>query len=238
MKISVCLATYNGEKYIYKQIESIISQLGKNDEIIISDDSSNDKTIEIIKTFKDERIRIFCDNTFFSPIYNIENAIKNASGEIIVLSDQDDIWLDNKIQIINDRFRKNQTRPLTLVLDGIIIDEDGKVLAPSIFEWLRSGKGLIKNIVKNTYMGCCMAFSRDLLKKILPFPRGIPMHDVWIGLVSELYGRVEFVAEKTLLYRKHGMNKSFQKVSLCQKIKWRWVLIWNLLIKAKKTPFP
>lgn len=90
--ISVCMPTYNGEKFIRIQLESILSQLGNDDEIVISDDSSTDKTVEITKSFNDSRIHLLENNTFHSPIYNLENALKNAKGDFIFLSDQDDEW--------------------------------------------------------------------------------------------------------------------------------------------------
>ncbi len=232
MKISVCLASYNGEKFIFEQIDSIISQLDEKDELIISDDSSSDNTLSIIENFKDLRIRVFPNNKYYNPIYNFENALKQATGDVIVLSDQDDIWLNNKLGVIRECFQKKSVKNYVLVLDGQVIDESGVVIQESIFETLHSGKGLIKNLITNTYMGCCMAFSRDLLKKVLPFPKGIPMHDSWIGLLSELYGVVEFIPEKTIRYRRHSVNQSLQGFGFSQQIKWRLALIFNLLIRV------
>ena len=95
-KISVCMTTYNGENHIAEQLESILKQLNGNDELIISDDGSSDKTIEIINEFKDTRIRLFL-NSFRNIILNFEFALSKATGSIIFLSDQDDIWYDNKV---------------------------------------------------------------------------------------------------------------------------------------------
>jgi glycosyltransferase involved in cell wall biosynthesis len=229
MKISVCLASYNGEKYIAEQINSILRQLDDRDELIISDDSSTDKTLSIIKGFNDSRIKLFPGNTFYNPVYNFENALKQSAGEVIVLSDQDDIWLENKLPVIRQRFKNKPSKIYTIVLDGQIIDENGKVIEESIFETLGSGKGIIKNLFKNTYMGSCMAFPRDLLEKVLPFPKGIPMHDSWIGLLSELYGVVEFVPVKTIQYRRHSVNQSLQGFSFSQQIRWRYALIGKLI---------
>ena len=89
--ISVCMATYNGEKYIEEQLKSILSQLGENDEVIVSDDSSTDNTLAIVESFNDVRIKIFPNNKFHSPIFNFENALKQATGDYIFLSDQDDV---------------------------------------------------------------------------------------------------------------------------------------------------
>ncbi|EGF56173.1 glycosyltransferase, group 2 family protein [Bacteroides fluxus YIT 12057] len=95
--ISVCIATYNGEKFIKEQLDSILHQLSDEDEIIISDDSSTDATLDIIKKYLDKRIVIIDNQKFHSPVYNFENAIKQAKGDYIFLADQDDVWLPHKI---------------------------------------------------------------------------------------------------------------------------------------------
>jgi glycosyltransferase involved in cell wall biosynthesis len=224
MKISVCLASYNGEKFIGDQIESIVRQLGERDELIISDDSSSDNTLSIIHNFQDPRIHIFT-NKSYNPIFNFENAIRNSTGEVIVLSDQDDIWIENKLAIIREHFKNNLSKIHTVVLDGYVIDELGTISRESIFKWLASGKGIIKNIRKNTYMGCCMAFSRGLIEIAFPFPKRISMHDVWLGLLSEIFGTVEFIPLKTIKYRIHETNRSLQDFTLSQRIVWRCFLI-------------
>jgi len=98
-RISVCMATYNGEKYIYDQLQSILTQLSENDEVIISDNYSSDKTIEIIELFNDPRIKIYFLKKGKS-IKNFENALLHASRDYIFLADQDDIWLPGKVQIM------------------------------------------------------------------------------------------------------------------------------------------
>jgi len=234
MKLSVCLASYNGERYLAEQLESIIKQLDETDELIISDDSSTDGTLGIIKSFLDKRVRVFPGNTFYNPIYNFENALKQTTGEVIVLSDQDDVWLDRKLEIIRHRFQNKPTRIYMVVLDGHIIDETGAIIRDSIFETLDSGKGFLRNLKHNTYMGCCLAFSRDLLDIALPFPKQIPMHDSWLGFLSELFGVVEFVPEKTISYRKHQVNRSLQGFDLSQRIRWRYFLLFNLFKRLLK----
>lgn len=197
------MATRNGEKYLMRQLESILPQIGHDDEIIVSDDSSTDGTVKIIKDLKDARIRLLEHNAYFNPIFNFENALRRATKKIIVLSDQDDIWMDSKIAVIRKEFADHQAGIKLIVLDGMIVDEYENVLYGSIFSRMHSGHGLIKNIYANTYMGCCMAFSRDLLEIALPFPKNIPMHDMWLGLLAELFGTVEFLHEKTIQYRRH-----------------------------------
>ena len=232
--ISVCMATYNGEKYIRDQLQSILTQLSENDEVIISDDSSTDQTINIIQDLNDDRIILLENQKFNSPIYNFENALKFASGDIIFLSDQDDIWKAGKVKIM-----KNYIKNYNLVLsDAEIIDGEGRILEESFYKINRSKGGIIRNIVKNSYLGCTMAFNRKILNKILPFPKDLPMHDWWIGLISEMYGKVYFLEDKLISYRRHENNAtktgSKSNYNLFQKIKFRYILFKNLFIKKIK----
>ncbi|KAF0218730.1 MAG: family 2 glycosyl [Geobacteraceae bacterium] len=232
--ISVCMATYNGERYVRRQLESILTQLGPDDEVVISDDSSTDKTVAIIKDFHDPRIRLYENNTFHSPIFNFENALTKATGDIIVLSDQDDVWLDNKVAVIREKFAARPHRFYLIALDGYVVDADEAVIGDSIFGRLNAGPGFFKNIFDNRYPGCCLAFSRELLSVALPFPKRIPMHDMWLGQLCELMGKTEFVPVKTIKYRKHGASLTDFRIRFMPwtQIKRRWFLAYHLLKRA------
>ena len=230
MKISVCMATFNGDKYINEQIFSILNQLRKEDELIISDDGSSDSTVRILKGYNDKRIALFENNRSRSPVLNFNNAISHAKGDIIVLADQDDVWLENKIPVILDVFSRNERSKLTIVMDCVVVDSEKKVINESLFEYLKSGNGFIKNLLRNTYLGCNMAFSKTIKEQILPIPPNISMHDIWIGLMSELIGNVLFIPEKTILFRRHDANFTPKFNPLSTKIRWRLGLI-NAIIK-------
>jgi glycosyltransferase involved in cell wall biosynthesis len=222
MKISVCIATYNGEKYILDQLHSILPQLGPNDEVIISDDSSTDSTIELVKSLKETRIKIFAHNHYRNPVYNFQHALRQAKGEYIFLSDQDDLWLDGKVDAVMKALEKADV----VVTDCKIVDDNLNVLTESYFKFRKSGKGLLRNLYSNKYLGCCMAFHRKILDKALPFPPKLPMHDIWLGFISELFYKSVFLNEPYILHRRHLANTSsvFQKsdASLIEKISFRW----------------
>jgi len=232
VKISVCIATYNGEKYIKEQLVSILSQLNEKDEVIISDDSSTDKTISIINSFNDERIIIYQHQKFKSAIFNFENSLKYATGDYIFLADQDDVWMINKVETIKEFL---DTYDLVLS-DANIIDSEGKVINDSFYLLNSSNNGLLSNIVKNSYLGCTMAFNRKILEKVLPFPKDIPMHDWWIGLIAEVYGKTFFIKDKLISYRRHGNNISYagekSKYSFYRKIIFRLLMIKILMKKV------
>lgn len=220
-KISVCIPTYNGEKYIEKQLKSILTQLRNYDEVIISDDSSTDSTLATVKKMNDIRIKIYSNNTFHSPIFNLENAIKKATGDYIFLSDQDDIWHPDKVKTMLSYLQDYNT----VVSDCFIINESDEIIEESFFALNESRKGLIKNFIKNSYLGCCMAFDRKILQASLPFPRHIAMHDIWLGIISEIVGNPIFINSKLLYYRRHLNNFSptaeKSKFSLIFKIRYR-----------------
>ncbi|MHC5183447.1 MAG: glycosyltransferase family 2 protein [Planctomycetota bacterium] len=228
-KISVCMATYNGADYIKPQIDSILSQLSKQDELIISDDSSTDATVEIIKQIDDSRIRLLRGSTARNPIFNFENALKQATGDIIFLADQDDVWLPDKVRVMTEELQNCDL----VVSDARIIDETGKVDPRSFYAAMHSGPGLLKNICKNTFLGCCMAFRAEVLAWALPFPKDVPMHDMWLGLVAEMFGTTRFCPQVLMHYRRHAENASStldpSPFSLSEKLRFRWILIKCLL---------
>jgi glycosyltransferase involved in cell wall biosynthesis len=230
------MATYNGERFLRRQMETILPQLGDGDELVISDDSSTDSTPTLLAEYAaaDPRIRLFTGNTFRSPVFNFEFALRQARGEIIVLADQDDVWLDNKLATVCDLFARQQARPYLVVLDAQVVNEAGEELYPSVLGRLNAGPGLLKNLYDNRYLGCCMAFSRDLLARALPFPRLIPMHDMWLGQLCERIGTTAFVPEITMQYRKHGASLTDFTIEFrpWTQIKRRVVLAWNLLCRS------
>lgn len=229
--ISVCIATYNGEKYIKQQLDSILNQIDIDDEVIVSDDYSTDATVEIIKSFSDSRIVIF-ENTGKGLLQNFENAISKSRGDYIFLSDQDDIWAENKVQICLEDFKKGYELILS---DCKIFDSETKeIVEESFFKFNNSKKGIINNLIRNSYIGCCMAFSSRLKDKALPFPETIAMHDSWIGLLGEIYFKVKFNDNKLINYRKHSSNASFTAVgeseySILKKLSFRFNTVFNLL---------
>lgn len=202
--ISVCMTTFNGARHLAAQMESVLSQLGAEDELIIADDCSSDGTLNIISGWGDRRIRLLRGTRQLGVVSNFERALVAARGDFIFLCDQDDIWLPNKRAV----FMQALCSVDLVVSDCCVTDEALNVRQSSFFELRESGPGTLRNLWRNSYLGCCMAFSRQLLDRALPFPAGLPMHDTWIGLISNATGTVCFRPEVTLLYRRHGGNLS------------------------------
>jgi glycosyltransferase involved in cell wall biosynthesis len=234
--ISVCIPTYNGQEYIAQQIESILRQLEAEDEIVISDDNSTDSTIEIIKTLNDNRIKIYYNNGKNGVINNIENALKKCKGDYIFLSDQDDVWLENKVSVCMHALQK----AAFVVSDCHIVNQKLEIVHDSFYKTNKSHKNKWLALLRNPYLGCCLAFQRSILERALPFPNNTPMHDIWLGNVAAFFYTLTFVDDKLILYRRHGNNASTSseptKASAFKMIMYRAPLFWGLLkIQLKKT---
>ena len=226
--ISVCLASYNGEKFIQEQLRSILCQLADNDEVVVSDDGSRDKTVSIIQQFNDRRIRLFCDARKKGAGQNFDRALRQAKGELIFLADQDDVWEKEKIITMQAYLAEHDLA----VSDCSVIDLHGNALHESFFERRRSGPGILKNLWQNTYMGCCMAFTRKILNAAVPLPQNVPMHDWWLGMVAEIVGTTVFCPEKLVRYRRHENNETpfagNGRLGVMQQLRFRKNLAWHL----------
>lgn len=204
--ISVCMAAYNGEKYIREQLDSILSQLGENDEVVISDDGSKDGTRAVIESVGDKRIRYVENQGKHGFTHNFENALRHAKGDYIFLSDQDDIWVKNKVERVMQSLQHHHL----VIHDCKTVNNDMIVLQESRFDFFHIKGGFFHHLIKSRYLGCCMAFDRTLLNKALPFPKNDALveHDIWIAAVGLLYFKTELLREQLILYRRHGNNVS------------------------------
>lgn len=232
--ISVCMATYNGGKYLREQIDSILCQLKDEDELIISDDYSKDNTVEIIKSYDDKRIKFFFNEGKKGVTHNFENALKRAKGDIIFLSDQDDIWLPNKIEEQSNYLLNNNYDCVTC--NCSLTDSNLNVIrkayytttSPIDVTWLM-------NWVKNLWLGACMCFTKDTLQHALPFPSKAVTHDFWLALFFQMKFRCGYCPKVLQLYRRHNSTVSFaggkSNNPLMYRIKYRLYILPFLLKK-------
>ncbi len=229
--ISVCLATYNGEKYLREQIDSILCQLSENDELVISDDGSKDQTIDIIKSYNDKRIHLYQNQGEHGVVSNFENALSKASGDYIFLSDQDDVWMENKVETCIGLLNNFDL----VVHNAKIVNGNCESIGKDFFSLRDSKGGFWTNIYKNRFVGCCMSFKRSLLNYVLPFPSKILWHDMWIGLIAEKHFKVYFTPTTLIMFRRHGDNTSQtaekSNFSFGQKISYRFWMIYYCLFR-------
>lgn len=229
--ISVAVVSYNGEKYIGEQLDTILMNLGPEDEIVVSDDGSTDSTRQLLAEYQKRYPQMkVIEGPGQGVISNVENALKACSGDFIFLSDQDDRWMPDKVERVMAVFEREQA--VLVVHDARVADSAcQEALMPSFFAYRGSGKGAWKNIIKNTYMGCCMAFRREALEAFLPIPTDIQMHDQWIGVQCDLrFHRTVFLPEPLICYRRHEGNVSdFSRNSVWKMVRNRCVFVRRLL---------
>ncbi|MBR4278742.1 MAG: glycosyltransferase family 2 protein, partial [Clostridia bacterium] len=242
MRISVALASYNGEKYIKEQLQSILDQTIPVDEIIVSDDGSKDSTVEIVKSFNDPRIILLQDNVNHGYTGNFEHALKHTTGDIIFLSDQDDVWIPNKVERHLSVFESNPDVGL-IISDGIIIDKDGvessEMLALNAFNAtidVKSTGILSRTEYLSTAAIVCLAngmalcVTKNALDKALPFPDCTIAHDHFICFTALNLFKVYYLYEPLVKYRIHGENVSVQtkNISFIKRLKRSTLRSYNL----------
>lgn len=237
-KISVCIATHNGATFIIEQLKSILCQLDMGDEIIISDDGSKDLTLDIITQMNDPRIKIIhlsdnkkIKNKFASYYYasaNFMNALSHSEGDYIFLSDQDDIWYENKIKECLTALRH-----CDIVSHNFsIIDERGLLIKYKYLENYDVTPWKVRLLLKTPYRGCCLAFRRNVLKTSLPYPKKLFLHDFWIGYNAAIKGyKYKYIDLPLIKYRRHNNNVSdlSSHNNLIFKISYRLTLLLQIL---------
>ncbi|MGJ7910701.1 glycosyltransferase family 2 protein [Neobacillus sp. LXY-1] len=223
MMLSVCMATYNGEPFIVRQLDSVLKQLSPNDEVIIVDDGSKDRTIPLIKETYGDRVQVYVNEKNVGAIKSFEKAISLAKGDILFLCDQDDVWEDRKVSEIVRAFEDPGT---TLVVhDASVVDGHLKVIDPSWNHYNANNinQGIVGNIIKNAFTGAMMAIRKELVSDILPFPPSIEMHDQWIALVCMMKKqKITYIDQPLMKYVRHGGNVTgMKKRSLSSQLKGR-----------------
>lgn len=237
--ISVCMATFNGERYLKEQLDSILNQLGEKDELIVSDDGSGDNTQEIVHAYQDKRIRFF-HNPHNGIANNFENALSKAQGKYIFLADQDDVWLPGKLDKMV-KFLDKEGLDMAMC-NCALVDQELKIMKSPHFnaQWPMKRR-LLSNLYKNAWLGCCMAFRSSVLKATMPFPRGLAAHDLWLALYAQWHFRTGYLDEVLVWYRRHDNTVSFtgsvSTNSLSYKLKYRLHLLYHLISRSLKNSF-
>lgn len=237
MKVSIAIAVYNGEKYLCEQIDSILIQLSEFDELVISFDDSTDNSFSILEAYaqKDNRIKVHRNRYKHGVVKNFQNAIEHCSGDIIFLSDQDDVWMPNKIETV---LREFDDPCITVVFhDAKLTDAELNVKHESTFQ-LRGGarESAIGNLIRLSYIGCCMAFRAEYKPVIIPIPTIYRSHDWWIGtLLACGKTKIKAIHQPLIYHRDHDNNATPKKrPSLYYQLQVRWIIIKNIILRYKR----
>ena len=204
--ISVVMAVHNGRRYLDEQMRSILDQLHEDDELVVIDDASGDDSVAKIQALADSRLKLHRNPVNLGIRATFERGFAQARHEIVFLSDQDDVWIKGKRDALVAAFHDDPA-VLVVLSDSELIDADGALIAPS-FMATRGGfhGSWWSTLVRNRYLGCSMAVRRRLFDVALPVPAWAPMHDMWLGAIGSIVGKVVYLPAVYLRYRRHGSN--------------------------------
>ncbi len=214
-KVAILLSTYNGEKYLKHQLDSLYNQTYRNFTILARDDGSIDNSLDILKAYA---IEVIPQGKNLGPLGSfsalLEYAInKNTDSQYFMFCDQDDVWKEEKIEKTLIKMRELESKfgdiPLLVHTDLEVVDEDLETLDKSFwhFEQINPGmNGFNRLLMQNTITGCTVMINRKLVELAMPIPDGAIMHDWWLGLVASQFGKIGFVDEPLIKYRQHSAN--------------------------------
>lgn len=227
--VRIIMATYNGEKYVREQIESILANTYTAWKMTICDDCSTDGTVSILKEYEEkykDKIEVKCNNKNIGVVKNFLTAIKECDDDYIMLCDQDDVWRDTKIENAVRRMLSeelngeerifNQKRkpaaeciPVVYFSDATVVDEELNTINSSFHKSSNldiTKLDLSHMLMENKVIGCTMMFNKAVKNKITKLPNDIKMHDWWIALIGAAFGKIVYSKRKTVLYRQHNEN--------------------------------
>lgn len=218
-KVSILISTYNGEKYLKEQLDSLFAQKYNNFHIIVRDDISTDSTLEILKSYDLKIIQSKSNlgaKGSFSTL--LEYALNNSNSKYFMFCDQDDIWskdkIENTLAKMHEMEKLNSQMPILVHTDLKVADEDLNILNDSFMSYQSiDAKYVSLNnlLIQNNITGCTVMINLKLAKMCLPVPKESIMHDWWIGLVASKFGKIGFLDETTMLYRQHSTNDTGAK---------------------------
>jgi glycosyltransferase involved in cell wall biosynthesis len=236
-KISVAMAVYNGEKYLREQIDSILCQLNDCDELVVSYDRSQDSSLDVINVYanNDSRVKVFENSYKPGVVKNFQNAVEHTTGDIIFYSDQDDVWLKDKIEKVVKEFEDSSVA--VVFHDARLTDAELNITQPSTFK-LRGGarETTIGNLFRLSYIGCCMAFRAEYKPVVLPIPTIYRSHDWWTGCLLGI-GRTKMKAihQPLIYHRQHSDNVTpTKRPPLSYQLKVRWIIIKNIILRYRR----
>lgn len=220
-RVDIVLSTYNGQQYLQELLESIAGQSYPNWRLLVRDDGSRDQTIGILQRHRDTfqgKITIIDEpGGNLGVVQSYSALLGRSDAEYIMFSDQDDVWLPEKIAVTFEEMRRVEQRaapgtPVLVHTDATVVNAGLAPISPSLWNYQKcdpeSGAALKRLLLQNVATGCTVMINRALRDRGVPIPAGVMMHDWWLTLVASAFGRIGHVPKPTLLYRQHGRNES------------------------------
>jgi len=241
VSVSVCMATYNGERFVEEQLRSILDQLPSDGEILVVDDASTDGTVAVVTGMADPRIRVFVHADNRGYVSTFGEALERADGAAILLSDQDDVWVPGRLDLLVAALQQ-----VDVVASNLALYPDGAPLPTPLggTDWSLSASTSthrIRNLLgvltgSMPYFGCAMGMTASARSRILPFPAFLTeSHDLWIALCGNADRSIAHVEQITVLRRLHDANTSPSRPrDLGTVMKARWMLVRAILVAYRR----
>ena len=213
----IVMSTYNGGQYLRKQLDSVLRQTVADFTLLIRDDGSSDNTLEILEQYTDPRIRLMAGGNLgpSGSFFDLLEKARQLGADYVFFCDQDDIWLDNKLELLLAEIQKISSGPALVFSDFSMIDGNDAPTGDSYTAMAQlripsDGNFFPKLLAQPYIFGCASVLNRELLELIQAPPAGIEMYDCWIGLVAALLGTVKYLPQATIAHRFHTANATGQ----------------------------
>jgi glycosyltransferase involved in cell wall biosynthesis len=214
------MCTFNGAQFVWEQLHSFLVQTHQPDELIVCDDNSTDETVELVERFAQEapfRLSLRVNEERLGSTANFQQAIERCRSDIIVLSDQDDVWLPEKIERMVEAFESSSTTAM-FFSDGILINEESQPIGTNLWErtfphelqiWAHRGELFRALLWQNVVTGATVAFRSKIRDQILPFPNDIPnlIHDGWMAATVARTNSLGMIEQPLIKYRIHSRQQ-------------------------------
>jgi glycosyltransferase involved in cell wall biosynthesis len=233
------MATYNGQRFVHQQLESILEQLEPDDELVVVDDASADGTVDLVQGIGDARIRLFRHERNAGYVRTFEEALTRATGEVLLLSDQDDVWLPrHRDALVEAAFGSGVAASNLTLLDG-----PGFPGPYGQRQWLLRGRDSLRprrNLAgvlagNRPYFGCAMAVHRRVRDLVLPFPGFLDeSHDLWIAVCGNVTRGMAHVEEPTVARRLHDANSSSPRPRALPAVLRSRRLVARMILEARR----
>lgn len=245
--VSVAIATYNGAEHVRAQIESVLEQLHDGDEVVVVDDASTDDTVAIVEQMGDPRIRLSARACNRGYVRTFEEAIGLTTGDVVMLSDQDDLWVEGRV----DRLLSALEHTEVVASDVVLLGDDAPLLSPFRRRPWRLDPSTSDHRRRNVlrmlaglmpYYGCAMAVRRSALDLVLPVPPWLEeSHDLWIATIGNVSGQMTHLGSPTVRRRLHEANASASRprgLGAALASRWLQVRMWKEARRRARTRGP